>query len=192
MCISCSKDRGYSARRENIIGKRFGKLKVISDKTNLYDSEYVTGQHTYLCVCDCGKTVMKTDSYLRKKSGVIPSCGCVKQETLNPRIKNVVGMKYGRLTVLDDIPFSGVRKLKCICDCGNVKYIAKRDVLSGHTKSCGCLQPEKASDSLQKDWSGYVSPYGIEILYPEHKEPGKPWVWACRCFCGNIFYIYSD
>lgn len=58
------------------------------------------------------------------------------------RIKNKVGKRYGRLTVLED---SGLRQKynvlwKCQCDCGNVVNI-RSDAL-GKTKSCGCLNNE--------------------------------------------------
>jgi|SRR5580692_9429413 hypothetical protein len=57
------------------------------------------------------------------------------------RVKNIVGQKFGRLTV---VKFAGVNKWRwalwtCRCDCGK-KMVAKATALAnGHTKSCGCL-----------------------------------------------------
>lgn len=52
--------------------------------------------------------------------------------------KERAGQKFGRLTVLRE----GARKgyLSCVCDCGVQKEIASRHVVSGRTKSCGCLR----------------------------------------------------
>lgn len=65
------------------------------------------------------------------------------------KIKNVIGKKYGKLTILDDIKNKDKRQriLICICDCGNKCTVSKEKVLRGHTKSCGCLQKE-----IRKQW----------------------------------------
>lgn len=65
------------------------------------------------------------------------------------KIKNVIGKKYGKLTILDDIKNKDKRQriLICICDCGNKCTVSKEKVLRGHTKSCGCLQKE-----TRKQW----------------------------------------
>ena len=34
---------------------------------------------------------------------------------------------------------------KCVCDCGNVVFVRSTDLKKGNTKSCGCLQREKAA-----------------------------------------------
>ena len=65
------------------------------------------------------------------------------------KIKNVIGKKYGKLTILDDIKNKDKRQriLICIYDCGNKCTVSKEKVLRGHTKSCGCLQKE-----IRKQW----------------------------------------
>ena len=54
--------------------------------------------------------------------------------------------KYGRLIIVEERK----NKLLCLCDCGNTKEIYKYDVLSGRTKSCGCLQRERTSKANTK------------------------------------------
>lgn len=59
------------------------------------------------------------------------------------------GSKYGYLTVLD---FTGVnnhgkRIYKCRCNCGNEIIVVGSHLKSGNTKSCGCYQKQRASDS---------------------------------------------
>ncbi len=58
-----------------------------------------------------------------------------------PPIKNRAGQKYGRLTFLS---FAGISSTHhalwlCRCDCGNENTFKGSDVVSGNTKSCGCL-----------------------------------------------------
>ena len=59
----------------------------------------------------------------------------------NPIINNLVGQKFGKLSVLED---SGQRTdlgqilWKCQCDCGHITYVIGTRLKSGHTTSCGC------------------------------------------------------
>lgn len=59
---------------------------------------------------------------------------------------DLIGQKFGRLTVVSR---AERRKKKthwnCICICGNQKPIARISLISGCTKSCGCLNKESAS-----------------------------------------------
>lgn len=59
------------------------------------------------------------------------------------QLRDMVGQKYGRLTV---VKLSG-RKAHtilwfCRCDCGNEKVVAGGSLRKGFTKSCGCLNSE--------------------------------------------------
>ena len=53
-----------------------------------------------------------------------------------------------------------VRQYKCLCGCGNYKILGKSEVMSGNTKSCGCLfatmtgTHRKSKDPLYKRWRG--------------------------------------
>lgn len=57
--------------------------------------------------------------------------------------KNIVGNRYGRLTVIE---YAGTRKecslWLCRCDCGNTKIVPIRNLTGKVTRSCGCLQKE--------------------------------------------------
>ena len=60
------------------------------------------------------------------------------------RYKDIKGMKFGRLIVVE---YYGADKHKnalweCQCDCGNTKLISGNNLRKGITKSCGCLQKE--------------------------------------------------
>lgn len=59
------------------------------------------------------------------------------------KIKNLVGMKFGRLVVLNETLKKGKQTYwKCKCDCGNEKYVSAGHLQAGEIKSCGCLQKE--------------------------------------------------
>lgn len=70
--------------------------------------------------------------------------------------KSLIGKKFDRLFVLDyagdkNIGKDNNSKWICKCDCGNVVIVGDWKLKSGHTKSCGCYQKEKAKDRMNND-----------------------------------------
>lgn len=56
------------------------------------------------------------------------------------KIKNIVGTKFGRLTVLKYLyTRDNLAYWLCKCDCGNIVEVKGVSLRSGLTKSCGCL-----------------------------------------------------
>ena len=120
---------------KDLTGQRFGKLMVVS-RADDYIKPNGNKIIQWRCVCDCGNEVVVRGEYLR--SGHTKSCGCLTSE-------NLVGMKFGRLTVMDrESPKS--KKAKglwvCKCECGNVIKVNTSDLKSGNTTSCGCKRKE--------------------------------------------------
>ena len=61
------------------------------------------------------------------------------------KLKNIIGNKYGRLTVikmLDEKGNRGQLKYLCKCDCGKSHIVTGESLRSGKSKSCGCLKKE--------------------------------------------------
>lgn len=52
-------------------------------------------------------------------------------------MRDLSGEKFNKLTVLYD-PMRSDAKCKCLCDCGNISYVRRYALISGHTKTCGC------------------------------------------------------
>ena len=58
------------------------------------------------------------------------------------------GDKYGRLTIVKELERTYnihnklIRKVECICDCGNIKHFILNEIRRGKTKSCGCFKNE--------------------------------------------------
>lgn len=61
----------------------------------------------------------------------------------SPKFLDRTGLRYGRLTVLG---YLANRKWQCLCDCGNELPVIG-DNLGRNTRSCGCLQIERSSES---------------------------------------------
>lgn len=142
------------------------------------------------CMCDCGNIVTKRLNSVKKATnGVLVSCGCAIDEISNNKSKDIIGKVFGRLKVIEEIKTNNGRKSRCLCQCGNEIIISKKDVMSGHTQSCGCLQKERASELNEKDWTGYISDYGVKIINKSHQNEHGQWIWNCECYCGNIFKI---
>ena len=66
---------------------------------------------------------------------------------------DMTGKKFHRLTVIRETgrDNSGQVLWECRCDCGNTSIVRGRDLRSGGTKSCGCLDLEKAVDRIKKE-----------------------------------------
>lgn len=61
-----------------------------------------------------------------------------------PKIRDLVGKKYGKLTVIKRVgskktgPNSYSPTWECLCDCGNTKIVDSHSLVYTHTSSCGC------------------------------------------------------
>jgi len=63
-----------------------------------------------------------------------------------PNFVDLTGKTFSRLTVTGQAPKINNRiKWHCKCVCGGSTITDSNGLLSGHTKSCGCLQREKAA-----------------------------------------------
>lgn len=66
------------------------------------------------------------------------------------------GKRFGRLFVIKRVGTLGHNTAyKCVCDCGKESIVRGCDLLSGNTRSCGCLHGERhghADDRLYSVW----------------------------------------
>lgn len=60
---------------------------------------------------------------------------------------NIIGQRFGKLTVLERCENSadGKAQFRCVCDCGHEVIVRNRSLKTGDTKSCGCLRKENHS-----------------------------------------------
>ena len=77
------------------------------------------------------------------------------------KIQIIKGTKVGKLTVIEEaeplILPSGIkaRKVKCQCDCGNIKYVLLLHFIRNRTNSCGCIRKKKGGLSSTKVYRIY-------------------------------------
>ena len=110
---------------------------------------------------------------------------------MKQQFKNLYGERFGRWTVIDDIPdeASGERKWRCRCDCGTERQILERSLLFGGSLSCGCLRDEKFRSKVVYDLTGKT--FGELTVLKEaevQKKNGGVW-WTCKCSCGNTYDV---
>lgn len=130
-------DCGHNARKE-LVGKVFGKLTI---------KEVVlkNGKVFCKCQCECGKETFV--SYNDLKSGRVKSCGC----GYHTNGWDLTGQTFGKLTVLGYAgKFKGTHRWTCACSCGNTCEVSQTSLLSGKTRSCGCLRAETLEQSLKR------------------------------------------
>ena len=133
------------------VGKKFGHLTVLAP-VGVNEKH-----HTIVyCECDCRKHTNVVVELYQLVKGHRKTCGI--QYLHSDSINNMLGKKYGKLTVID----VAYRKnwlvyMDCLCDCGNRRAIEKGSILQGNTTSCGCnlkTQNGMSHSRLYHVWRG--------------------------------------
>lgn len=63
---------------------------------------------------------------------------------------NLIGKKFGRLTVIKLAYIKGNTYWKCKCDCGNYKITRGTHLITKRTTSCGCYNTEQVKKANTK------------------------------------------
>ena len=104
----------------------------------------------------------------------------VKQRVARGRIDPAVGTVFGRWTVISAsvVSLDGYRKLKVKCSCGVEKEIQRISLLSGSSKSCGCLSNELAVSRTRTHGKVGTAEYGawkhLKDRCNNPRDPGYP------------------
>ena len=123
----------FKGRVKNIIGNRYGKLTVISQRNS-----------DCYCLCDCGNYI--TLKYGVLNSGNTKSCGYLKAEILSERNKtgaiDITGQRCGSLIAIKDTGESNryghIWEFKC--DCGKIVYHPAAILTSQRIRSCDYIE----------------------------------------------------
>ena len=143
---------------------KYGKLTAL---------EYL-GKSMWRCKCDCGNEKIVYGGHL--ESGHTKSCGCYR-----PPRTDLTGQKFGRLTIQE---WAGNGKWQCLCECGNIVLVQTDNLKNGNTKSCGCLQKQRSSET------SFISRVGerygklVVIERVENNRFGHV-CYKCKCDCGG-------
>lgn len=96
---------------------------------------------TWLCRCDCGSE--KPVECYHLLNGRSKGCGCFP----NSLETTIQGKTFNRYTVIGSAPRrtkSSQPRVLCRCSCGNERIVYVSGLISGHSKSCGCLRDRLA------------------------------------------------
>lgn len=114
------------------------------------------------------------------------------------RFVDRTGQRFGRLVVLG---FLGDRKWFCQCDCGNTSIVKSTNLVSSHTRSCGCYSDERRKDSYPRHnrtntrvWSSW-SHMKDRCLNPKHvayKNYGGRGITVCPRWLESFDNFYKD
>jgi len=153
-----------------LVGQKFGMLTVIERAPNRGHNKM------WLCRCDCGNEIIARNDKLL--SGKKTSCGCqITRRTVSP------GDRFGKLIAVEKVD----DKWLCKCDCGRESLVTGGHLLSGNTRSCGCLVKKYYIEPGWKFGSLTVIDKGV----PEKDMNRKGQTiylptWRCQCVCGNV------
>ena len=170
-------------------GHIYGDLEVIDmnyEATEKTIETYGKRKIVWKCKClKCGHISLhfKSDLDLILKQG---SSGCGRCYGYY-----LVGQKFGRLTVIEDLGTKGrgEKYCRCLCDCGESVNIRQVSLIYGKTQSCGCLhndllaQRNKETASLNGD-----------SVNPKYKRIHQIWTgMKSRCFSPNNtnYHLYG-
>lgn len=99
--------------------------------------------------------------------------------------KDLTGQRFDRWTVLYEIKERRKKKIfwRCLCDCGNKRDVDASSLTIGNSKSCGCYNKERISETKTKDLIG--KRFGqLMVLYRVGSTKSKKAIWHCLCDCG--------
>ena len=103
----------------------------------------------------------------------------------------LTGQRFGRLTVIERQANNkhGKTMWICKCDCGNMCTVCGGDLVSGTTKSCGCLQKEQLTiNRTVLELTGQRFGRLTVIERAENNKRGYT-MWLCKCDCGNTTIV---
>ena len=137
----------------DITGQQFNFLTVLRRNYDYVKVHNLSSTAAYWdCQCICGKIITVNGSQLRNGRKV--SCGCIKRKSND----DIIQQRFGKLIVLErDYTYAKRHKVAndtsyyiCQCDCGKITTVSRKNLINGHTQSCGCLIAENFLKLIQQ------------------------------------------
>lgn len=159
-----------------MVGNTYGYLKVLNIKT----IDRKTFCHCKCLLCNESEVDVEPRKLVK---GLKTTCGCYYKLKPFNRVP-LVGKKYGKLTVLEDIWVSNnhkySHKCRCKCDCGNETVVAASHLTNGHTRSCGCARLGMGYKGIEPG-----TRFGSLVVEELSYKQGRKYFYKCKCDCGN-------
>lgn len=116
-----------------------------------------------------------------------------------PESKSLVGMTFGRLTVLDHFPNG---KVLCLCDCACFHLTSKYSLLSHAAKSCGCFYRERMASGIgtthgmsnrqeYRSWEAMIRRCSSPIARGYHNYGGRG-IKVCSRWVNSFSHFFED
>lgn len=182
----------------DLTGQKFGDLTVLKKGNGRKTSggAYIA---TWLCECVCGKITEVDGQKLRK--GHTTSCGCKRKKNRGSNFKDLTGMKFNKLTVVEHIPkqerTTPTFCWKCRCECGNFTTASTSKLKSGEIKSCGCMKKDRIGNLNRKYKHTNRRLYGVykgmlnrcfDKRHREYNNYGGRGITVCSDWIGDYGY----
>lgn len=137
------------------------------------------------------KTGMSKKEISEKIPCSVPTVTKYTEKTINSKANQMIGQKFGQLTVLSLAPkndniVSRCLRYTCQCDCGNIITVNGNSLRSGHTTSCGCSRKGNNIKDLTGQRFGFLVVQNLAYINDERRA-----VWNCKCDCGNEVQVTS-
>jgi HNH endonuclease len=151
--VATSKSGKTPARLQDMTGRVFGMLTVLKRAPGATKA----GGPNWECRCKCGQAKVATAGGLLR--GNPKSCGRHRREWIETRTPNLMGKKFGRLTV---VRFDGYRWKKAYwlarCDCGKEVAVSGNALKTGNNTACGSVK-------CRPGFKGWSSQHGYRLVY---------------------------
>lgn len=120
---------------------------------------------------------------------------------------DLIGRKFNKLTVIKFDRIEHKRDIKgknrdkgywlCKCDCGREVSISRNELITGKTKSCGCLYKETGIKNSKKHLIDLTGKRFNELVVigldrVEKYNNKNVYYWKCICDCGNEVVISGN
>ena len=177
----CLSIKTKKAKAIDLTGQRFTRLKVIR-RVERPPEQRQSGAY-WECLCDCGTKKVIRGSLLRGKNNPIRSCGCLIVDTAKARAFDLVGEKFGRLTVKrKSHQIKGHIYWYCECTCGGNITSNTNQLRRGRSKSCGCLKIEQLKNQGHNIKG---QQFGSWTVIQKADSRNEITHWLCECVCGT-------
>lgn len=155
-------------------GKQYNKLTVLGKDVEKSQE----AKRTYWRVrCSCGEEFSALATNIKRENTT--KCQLC-------RGGYIVGERFGELTVERRVIVNGKVMWECRCSCGNItKPIRKDSLVSGHTRSCGCLQRKHIQSLNAKNLVGRSFGRWLVVEKTDRRDSSGNSYYLCDCECGN-------